>query len=257
MPLDQSREERERYLELLREQDRRRQQRRYYELYPDETVYGPDGEVASVTGDPRTKLYARRLYPNHLAFFEATARYREVGVVAGNRTGKTVMGAFATAAFLTGIYPEWWPGRRFERPTRVWASGKTYETVRGIVQAELLGTVMGSGPSKRMSGTGMIPGALIDRPKWKQGSVSDVVDVVRVRHVSGGWSTLGLKAYEQGRGTFEGTAQDAIWLDEEPPMEVWMECVTRTATTNGILYGTFTPLEGLSETAMLFYPTEV
>ena len=48
-----------------------------------------------------------------------------------------------------------------------------------------------------------------------------------------------------------------VWDDEEPSMEVWMEQVTRTATTGGLQMGTFTPLEGMSETAMLFYPKEI
>ena len=87
--------------------------------------------------------------------------------------------------------------------------------------------------------------------------MQDLVDTVWVRHVSGGWSRLSFKAYEQGRGSFQGTAKDLIWLDEECPLDVYGECVIRTATTDGILMLTFTPLLGLTETVMQFMEQEV
>jgi phage terminase large subunit-like protein len=96
-----------------------------------------------------------------------------------------------------------------------------------------------------MSGTGVIPGATVGAISWGQG-VADLVDMVRIKHVSGGWSDLGFKAFEQGRGAFEGTAKDIIWLDEECPMDVYGECLIRTTTTRGMVILTFTPLEGIT-----------
>ncbi len=253
MPLD--RPHLERRLELKREREIKRQQLRYYQLYPDETVLDAAGNVASLRGDDSFKLHARRLYPKHMEFYEAGATYRERGAVCANRVGKTIMGSFETTAHLIGDYPSWWQGRVFKRPVRAWACGKSNETTRDIVQKALLGEVLGSGPNKRLSGTGMVPGALIGKPRWKQGS-PDLVDTVPIKHATGGWSTLGMKSYEQGRGSFEGTAQDIIWPDEEAPMEVYMEMVTRTATTNGLVMTTFTALEGITEMVALFYPKE-
>jgi len=89
---------------------------------------------------------------------------------------------------------------------------------------------------------------------WKQG-VADLADKVRVRHSSGEWSELGFKAYNQGRGAFEGTAQHVTWTDEEVPLDVYGECLIRTATTNGILMLTFTPLAGLTDTVLQFLPS--
>jgi phage terminase large subunit-like protein len=86
---------------------------------------------------------------------------------------------------------------------------------------------------------------------WKRG-VEDLTDTVKVRHSSGGWSTLGMKSYEQGRGSFEGTSQHVIWADEELEMDVYGEMLIRTMTTQGIIFLTFTPLLGLSETVMQF-----
>jgi phage terminase large subunit-like protein len=84
-----------------------------------------------------------------------------------------------------------------------------------------------------------------------------MVDTIPVRHaITGEWSTLGLKSYQQGRGSFEGTEQDVIWLDEEPKLDIYGECLIRTATTGGIIMLTFTPLEGMSEVVLQFMPAD-
>jgi phage terminase large subunit-like protein len=232
---------------ILQEKARREGQQLFYKLFPDEDTVQRDGSI----------IYARDKYAKHLEFFEAGAEFRERCALAANRVGKTfAMGGFETACHLTGQYPDWWMGRRFARPVRFWAAGKTNETTRDIVQATLLGEISHQGGRKGFTGTGVIPGATLGKLTWKQG-VQDLLDTIKVRHVSGGWSMLGLKSYQQGRGSFEGTAQHGIWLDEEPPMDIYGECIIRTATTNGIVMLTFTPLEGLSEVVLQFMPKEM
>jgi phage terminase large subunit-like protein len=105
-------------------------------------------------------------------------------------------------------------------------------------------------------GTAAIPAdALIDT-KMRQG-VADAVDTVLVRHVSGGVSTGGFKSYDQKRQKWQGTKKDAIWLDEEPPMDIYMEALTRTnAVDDGLLFMTFTPLLGMSEVVHMFLDGE-
>jgi phage terminase large subunit-like protein len=182
----------------------------------------------------------RELYPRHMEFFAAGAEFPERLFVAANRVGKTDAGAYEVTCHLTGDYPSWWQGRRFEHPVEVWACGTTSETTRDIVQAKLLG------PHDR-PGTGFIPGdriiATTNRPHGLPGSVESAY----IKHVSGKKSYLGLKTYEQGRKSFEGTAKDVIWDDEEPPMDVYQEQVLRTLTTKGMVFVTFTPLQGMSE----------
>jgi phage terminase large subunit-like protein len=246
------RDKREHLALLLDEKRKRERQRRFFDMFPAETVRAPGGAVAELWDG--TELWGRDLYPRHLAFFEAGARYRERCLMAANRVGKTEAASFELTAHLTGLYPDWWRGRRFTKPVRAWAAGKTNETTRDIVQAKLLGDIEGAGTvDKRMTGTGMIPGRLLGKPTWKQG-VADLVDTIAVKHVSGGWSKLGLKSYQQGRGSFEGTAQHVIWGDEEPPEDVYGEMLIRTATTNGIVMLTFTPLDGLSAVVRSFMP---
>jgi phage terminase large subunit-like protein len=189
----------------------------------------------------------RELYPKHLEFFQAGAKYRERCFMAANRVGKTEgAGGYETTLHLTGNYPHWWQGKRFDRAVRWWAAGKTNETTRDIVQRKLLGP-------KDSLGTGLIPHQVIGRITWKQG-VQDLVDTVQIKHETGDWSLLGFKSYQQGRDSFEGTEQDGIWLDEEPPVDIYGECLIRTATTHGLIMLTFTPLEGMSETVMSFLP---
>jgi phage terminase large subunit-like protein len=96
-----------------------------------------------------------------------------------------------------------------------------------------------------------VPGDSIADCSWR-GAFPDLADTVAVRHASGGLSTLGLKSYQQGRGAFEGTEQDVVWLDEEPPLDVYVECLVRTMTTGGLVLVTFTPLEGMSDVVLSF-----
>jgi phage terminase large subunit-like protein len=179
------------------------------------------------------------------------------GIVTHNTFG---MGGYEMACHLTGRYPKWWEGRRFRSPIRAWACGKTNETTRDIVQTVLLGDITFSGPRKIVDGSGMIPRECIRLGQgditWKQG-VADLVDTVKIAHISGGYSKLGLKSYQQGRGAFEGTAIHVCWDDEEPPLDVWGEQLMRLATTKGIMMLTFTPLEGLSEVVLQFLPAEM
>ena len=59
--------------------------------------------------------------------------------MAANRFGKTECGAAELAMHLTGRYPNWWRGKRFNKPVRAWAAGVTNESTRDVVQAKLVG----------------------------------------------------------------------------------------------------------------------
>ena len=150
---------------------------------------------------------------------------------------------------LTGIYPEWWEGKRFDEPVQAWTAGDIAKSVRDIMQYLLLGP---PGDLERQ-GTGLIPGDLILRTTPKHG-LSDAVESVFVRHGSGGTSTLQFKSFDQGREVFQGTSQHVIHLDEECPMEIYTECLLRTLTVHGIIYVTATPLLGLTDLMLAFMP---
>ena len=213
----------------------------------------------------------RALYPRHLEFFAAGGYHepkslpacgpdctgdphRERLMLAANRIGKTEsVGAYEVALHASGRYPSWWPGLKYCRPVEIWAAGKKNETTRDVVQKNLFGEVAVRGRIKTVDGTGLVPAEDIGSVSWKRG-IHNLADTIKVRHTSGGWSTIGLKSYEQGRGSFEGTAHDVIWFDEEPPADVYVEALVRTMTTNGHVLMTFTPLEGMSEVVLMFLP---
>lgn len=159
-------------------------------------------------------------------------------------THNTVAGAFETTLHFTGIYPDWWNGWRIDRPPRSYVSGKTTETTRDIVQAALLG-----GPSN--FGGGMIPRHLIG-DSAKRPNTNGAFDWVNIKHDTGQWGQIQFKTYEQGRLAFEGTERDWVWGDEEMPADIYSECLTRTATTNGRMILTFTPLDGVTEVVRSF-----
>jgi phage terminase large subunit-like protein len=169
-------------------------------------------------------------------------------MLAANRVGKTEgTGGYELALHLTGQYPAWWVGRRFDRPVKAWAAGNTSKKVFEILQDKLIGPV-------GKWGTGLIPGDAIARTVRASGGVADMLDSVYVTHAKGGTSLLTFKSYDQRREGFEGTEQDIILLDEEPPLDVYTECLIRTMTNNGMLMLTFTPLEGMSEVVLQFLP---
>lgn len=215
---------------LLEEVERRKSRRKLYELYPER-------------GSLR-----RELYPKHMEFFRfgADDGVNERAFMAANRIGKTWgAGGYETALHLTGQYPDWWPGRRFDHPIDAWAAGDTTETTRDIIQLALLG------PLEHL-GTGLIPGDfLVGDPSRRRG-VADAIDTFAVRHKSGGISVCGLKSFDQGRKKYQGTAKHLIWLDEECPQDIYSECLLRLMTTMGLMMLTFTPLSGVSEVVMQF-----
>lgn len=195
----------------------------------------------------RRRLTDYRPYAKQREFHAAGLTHRERLLMAGNQLGKTYCGAAEVAMHLTGLYPDWWTGRRWDRPTRWWAGSKTGEVTRDGVQRLLIGE-----PKNESEwGTGMIPGAHLSEWSRRQG-VADALDNATVRHVSGGISTLGFKSYDQGRQKWQGETLDGVWFDEEPPLDIYMEGLTRTNATGGISMITFTPLLGMSEVVAMF-----
>ena len=62
-------------------------------------------------------------YPFQAAFFETGVHCRQRLLMAGNRVGKSKAGATELTFHLTGRYPDWWKGRRYQQPITAWAGG--------------------------------------------------------------------------------------------------------------------------------------
>lgn len=174
--------------------------------------------------------------------------------MAGNQLGKTWAGGFETAMHLTGRYPDWWNGATFDKPPIIWASGVTGESTRDNPQRVLIGDP----PKEEQWGTGTIPkDCLLD---WDRAmGVPNLLDNARVQWGGGGdvqpgESLVYFKAYEKGREKWQGPTIDCCWMDEEPPLEIYTEALTRTnrGQRSQFVYITFTPLLGMSDVVSMF-----
>lgn len=193
-----------------------------------------------------------RPFPHQLKFFNDTYRDDRRGILAANRIGKTVSTCFETAMHLTGIYPSWWKGKRFNKPVNVMVAGEGWQQVALVLQAELLGT--NDVKLNHAIGTGAIPRDNI------------VIDTMRndgpncmgceIKHISGSNSYLLFANYTQEVRQMQGFKLNLAVFDEQPPDDFFSEIVTRTATTQGQVLCSFTPLKGLNGLVSKFWNFE-
>jgi len=217
-------------------------------LNPEQLRALAEGLEAAVYRKTYQQFYDFKPYAKQREFLMAGAVFAERLLIAGNQNGKTHVGAYEAACHLTGLYPDGWKGRWFDKPTRGWIAGMTSLVVRDVQQRKLCGE-----PGVEAAfGTGMIPRELfVDKPSLARG-ITDAYDTIQVRHKSGGTSVARFKSYEQGREKFQGETLDWLWFDEEPPAKIYSEGLTRTAATRGITFMTFTPLQGPTEVVNRF-----
>jgi len=195
----------------------------------------------------RNRLTAYKPYGKQLEFHNAGSQYRERLFMAANQSGKTFSGAFEVAMHATGRYPAWWTGRRFPRATRWMIGSESAELTRKGQQRLLIGP-----PELHDEwGTGAIPHDCLLDTSARQG-VADAVASCVVKHISGEQSVIQFNSYDQGRTKWQADTVDGIWLDEEPPMSIYSEALTRTNATNGLVFVTFTPLMGMSDVVRRF-----
>lgn len=197
--------------------------------------------------EARDRLSGYQPYAKQREFHAAGAEHRERLFMAGNQLGKTLAGAAEIAMHLCGRYPDWWQGRRWAKPVRGWVAGETAETTRDSVQRQLVGPP----PQREMWGTGWIPANALGKHAMQAGT-SDAIDSLTVRHDAGGYSEVGFKTYGKGRSRWQAETLDFVWFDEEPPIDVYTEGLTRTNATGGLVMVTFTPLMGMSEVVRMF-----
>lgn len=152
-------------------------------------------------------------------------------VFGGNRTGKTECGAVEVIYLARGIHPF----RENKPNVSGWVVSLSTQVQRDVAQSKILNylnpdwiedIVMLSGRKDSLSG--------------------GVIDKILIKNVFGGISTIGFKTCDQGREKFQGTSLDFVWFDEEPPYDIYLECRMRVLDKCGDIFGTMTPLKGLS-----------
>lgn len=174
--------------------------------------------------------------------------------MAGNQLGKTVAGGAEWAIHASGRYPDNWEGAVFEKPPVLWASSVTNESTRDNPQRILVGP-----PAlEEQWGTGFLPKDCIHG--WNRAhGVANLLDNIQVKwggggDVQAGISVISFKAYEKGREKWQGPTIDGVWFDEEPPIDIYSEGLTRTNNGQRSQFAimTFTPLLGMSDVVHAF-----
>lgn len=192
------------------------------------------------------KLASFKPYPYQLKMYEAGADHMARFACFSNRSGKTYSGCRELTYHLTGKYPDWFKGHKFNKgPIRAWAIGITGDSTRKVLQLELIGAI--DVRHTTLIGSGSIPLEDIEVGLIEKDGAS--VKVAYVRHynsegVYDGNSILEFRSTQQGHMALAGAAVDFILLDEEDPFDslaIYSQSMTRLATTGGRLLITATP----------------
>jgi len=168
---------------------------------------------------------------------------------AGNQIGKTISGCAQDAFDLTGKYPDWYEGIRYNRPVTLVCGGINNDKTRDLLQKALLGDPV---EKETSLGTGWIPKNCLDPKKLslKRG-VTDAYIHAKVKHftngIHDGWSTLTFASYESGKMAWMGDTIDIYHLDEEPPMDILGQAGRGCIASGGQIRLTWTPENGITE----------
>jgi phage terminase large subunit-like protein len=188
-------------------------------------------------------------YPSQLEFFAAgSSGGHQRLIYGGNQVGKTLCCAAEVAWHATGDYPDFWVGKRFNKPLRIWVVGESVILVRDTLQRQLCGG--------QDFGTGTIPLESFGRKPIMVPGGTGAVDTCFVTHATDGnvdgTTTITFKTFEQRRERLQSETVDLIWVDEKPDEQIYSELLARTAATDGHLIVSYTPV-GASGAAGLTY----
>lgn len=151
-------------------------------------------------------------------------------VFGGNRSGKTECGAVETVWYARGIHPY-----KNNKQRDGWVVSLSQQVQRDVAQNKILSYLK----KEWIADIVMISG--------RKGSASNgIIDTIYVYNVFGTISKIGFKSCDQGREKFQGTSLDYVWFDEEPPEDIYIECKMRVLDKCGEVFGTMTPLKGLT-----------
>ncbi len=168
------------------------------------------------------------VHQKQLDFHKCTKKNR--WVFGGNRTGKTECGAVEVVYLARGVHPF-----KENKACSGWVVSLSKQVQRDVAQSKILHYLRKDWIEKIVVSSGSQ-----DSPE------SSIIDFILVKNVFGSTSKIGFKSCDQGREKFQGTSLDYVWFDEEPPLEIYEECRMRVLDKCGCIFGTMTPLKGLT-----------
>ena len=178
-------------------------------------------------------------HKKQIAFHKNKKRNR--WVFGGNRSGKTECGAVEVVWIARGIHPY----RNNREQTSGWVVSLSKQVQRDVAQAKILHYLKHEWIEKIVMASGK-----------EDYAENGIIDFILVRNVFGKLSKIGFRSCDQGREKFQGTSLDYVWFDEEPPYEIYQECKMRVVDKCGDIFGTMTPLKGLTWVYNVIYLNE-
>lgn len=152
-------------------------------------------------------------------------------VFGGNRSGKTECGAVECIWLARGIHPF----RKNKKCVNGWVVSVSRQVQREVAQSKILHYLN--------------PDWIVDvcmMEGKREGYENGIIDYIVIKNVSGLNSKIYFKSADQGREKFQGASLDFVWFDEEPPEDIYYECLMRVFDKKGDIFGTMTPLKGLT-----------
>ena len=169
------------------------------------------------------------VHEKQLLFHKCQKRNR--WVFGGNRSGKTECGAVECIWLARGIHPF----RKNKKCVNGWVVSVSRQVQREVAQSKILHFLN--------------PDWIVDvcmMEGKKEGYENGIIDYIVIKNVSGLNSKIYFKSADQGREKFQGASLDFVWFDEEPPEDIYYECLMRVFDKKGDIFGTMTPLKGLT-----------
>jgi phage terminase large subunit-like protein len=174
------------------------------------------------------QLVALRKFTNSIKVF---------GLLGGNRSGKTILGAFIAVAWALGKEyfkdePAWEYVKDLpipEGPKNIWVVGLDFGVLRDVIWHE-----------KLRYGKNHPPFLPNDSSVIRKISDGDF----QVFFNNG--SIITGKSADAGREKFQGASVDLVWIDEECEADVYDECYQRTVDCSGRILLTLTPLTDIN-----------
>lgn len=170
-----------------------------------------------------------KVHKKQLLFHKCQKRNR--WVFGGNRSGKTECGAVEAIYMARGNHPY----RKNRKKVVGWVVSVSRQVQREVAQSKILSYLN--------------PDWIVDIAMCegrKDGYENGVIDYIIIKNVFGFESKIYFKSIDQGREKFQGASLDFVWFDEEPPKDIYMECLMRVIDKQGDIFGTMTPLKGLT-----------
>lgn len=188
-----------------------------------------ENEINMRKGDALENYNKDRVHRKQMAFHSCNKRNR--WVFGGNRSGKTECGAVECVWMARGIHPY----RQNRKDVFGWVVSLSQQVQRDVAQAKVLKYL----PERYIVDIVMQEGKR-SAPEY------GIIDYIIVKNALGGTSKIGFKSCDQGREKFQGASLDFVWFDEEPPKDIYEECRMRVFDRKGDIFGTMTPLKGLT-----------